>query len=93
MIKKLFFILPFATALALNSCGGGCDASTADGAAKCMCEMMKEYEAVENDEVKAKEMDDKFDKFDAEVEKNIKDGKYTENDVEEALKKIEDCKM
>lgn len=51
-----------------------------------MCDMMKEYESVKDDEAKAKELDEKFDKFEDEVEKNIKDGKYSENDVEKALR-------
>lgn len=84
-MKKLLIVLPVAIALTLSSCGGGCDASTADGAATCMCDMMAEYEKVKDDKDKAKELDEKFDKFEEEVEKNIEDGKYSEDDVKKAL--------
>jgi xylose isomerase len=86
-MKKLLIAVPvLAAALMFNSCGGGCDASTAEGAAQCMCDMMKEYESVKDDKDKAKELDEKFDKFEEEVEKNIKDGKYSEDDVEKAIR-------
>ncbi len=94
IMKKMFLAVPVAALLMFSSCGGGgCDASTADGAANCMCTMMKEYESVKDDKDKAKELDEKFDKLEDEVEKNIKDGKYSEDDVEAAMAKNSDCKM
>lgn len=93
-MKKLLLAVPVAAVLMFSSCGGGsCDASTADGAADCMCSMMKEYDSVKDDKDKAKELDEKFDKLEEEVEKNIEAGKYSENDVEAAMEKNSDCKM
>lgn len=89
-MKKLLMIP--VVAFAFSSCGGGsdkCDPATAEGAAKCICEMGEIDK--EEDKAKAEEkMNDLMKKME-EIEKNIKDGKYSENDVEAAAGKIEGC--
>lgn len=93
MIKKASLSI-FVAALIISSCGGGakeCDPATADGAAICLCEMSKAKD--EKDKDKAMEMMKKYMEKMEEIEKNIKDGKYSENDVEAAAAKIDGCKM
>ncbi len=85
-----FYILSFF--ILLSSCSRNCDTSTPETTAKCMCKMMKEYDEVREDDEKTKELNDKIDLLEAEVEKNIKEGKYTEEEIDEALLKMDGCK-
>ena len=80
-------------AFIISSCGGAkeCNPATAEGAAVCLCEMSKAKD--EKDKDKAMEMMEKYMEKMEEIEKNIKDGKYSENDVESAAAKIDGCKM
>lgn len=90
-MKKLILILPV-FALVMSSCGGGgCDPATADGAAACLCEFSKDLDS--DDKEKAKEAMENFSKKMEEIEKNIEDGKYSENDVEAAAAKIDGCEL
>jgi hypothetical protein len=91
-MKKILLILPLATFL--FSCGGGCDTSSADGAADCACNSAQDYyEAFEaKDEDKMKDIDGQMQSWENEVEGHIDKGDYSENDVEAALRK-RDCKM
>ena len=86
-------VMAFAsTLLFLSSCSRNCDTSTPETTAKCMCKLMKEFDEVREDDEKTNELNDKIDLLEAEVEKNIKAGKYTEEEIDAALLKMEDCK-
>ncbi len=89
-MKKLVIMSVIAATFA--SCGGGsdkCDPATAEGAAKCLCEMGEASK--EEDKDKAMELMKEYGAKMEEIEKNIEAGKYTENDVEAAAAKIEGC--
>lgn len=90
-MKKLF-IIPV-VAFAFASCGGSdkCDPATAEGAAKCLCEM--EAASKEEDKDKAMEKMKEYMTKMEEIEKNIEAGKYSESDVEAAAAKIDGCKL
>ena len=91
-MKYLFIAIPF---LAFTSCGGGaCDNSTPEGAADCACGYMDELKAIgeTQDQAKLEEIEPKIKAWEGEVEKNIDAGKYTENDLEAALK-AKNCNM
>jgi len=91
-MKYLFIAIPF---LAFTSCGGGaCDNSTPEGAADCACGYSDEFKAANEskDEAKMAELETKMQAWVTEVEKNMESGKYTENDVEAALK-AKNCDM
>ena len=59
-MKKLFIIGTLF--FAVTSCGGGCDTSTAEGAAQCGCEYTTEFMNAlsANDEAKMKEIETKM---------------------------------
>jgi type VI protein secretion system component VasF len=91
-MKKLLMIPVIAATFA--SCGGGsdkCDPATAEGAAKCLCEMGELSKEEDKDKAQEK-MTDLMKKME-DIEKNIKDGKYSESDVETAAGKIEGCEI
>lgn len=87
-MKKLLFTIP-AICLMLSSCGGGdaCDPSTAEGAAKCYCELEAEYDAAKEakDDTKKDELKKKKKEFMETAEKHMEAGDYTENDVEKII--------
>jgi hypothetical protein len=88
-MKKLLFTIP-AFCLLLNSCSGAsCDPSTAEGAAKCYCELQAEYDAAKEakDDAKKDELKKKKREFEEAAEKHMEAGDYTENEVEEIINK------
>lgn len=89
---KIFNLLGLITVLLFASCGKHCDASTAEGAANCTCKLMKEFDEAKGDEDKTKEVSAKYDEFIHEFEKNISEGLYTEDEVNEIIGKSENCK-
>ena len=91
-MKKLLLIAP-AFCFLLASCSGesseACDPSTAEGAAKCYCELDAEKDAAKeaNDDAKKDEIRTKMKKFEEEAEKHMEAGDYTENEVEAIINK------
>jgi len=91
-MKKIFFsTLLFAGAF-FSSCSKHCDSSTAEGAANCTCKLMKEFDEAKGDDDKTKEVAAAYDEFIREFEKNISEGLYTEEEVNEIINKTEGCK-
>lgn len=96
-MKKL--ILPLvAVGFLLASCGGGnpCeDLSTAENAAECYCEKSAEMDKLKeaDDKEAGMKLHDEMGKYEETIEKNIEDGKYTENDLEAAADKVEGCDL
>lgn len=83
--------LPLA-ALFITSCGGGeeagaCDYSTAEGVAKCYCELESAYDAAKEagDDAKKKELKAKKEEMEQAAEKHMDAGDYTENDIEKII--------
>ncbi len=95
-MEKLIVPMLAATLL-FASCGGNAcgDLETAEGVAKCMCEKSGEYEKAKeaNDEDAIKALKDERKEIMEKVEKNMEDGKYSENDVEAAAAKIDGCDL
>jgi hypothetical protein len=89
---KIFFLFGLISILFLASCGKHCDSSTAEGAANCTCKLMKEFDDAKGDNDKTKEVSAKYDEFIREFEKNISEGLYTEEEVNEIINKSENCK-
>jgi len=85
-MKKLFLTLPLA--VFLMSCGGGCDNSTADGAADCYCDLMSEMKEADeaHDDEAMSEIDERGEKWEDEIESHMEAGDYTENDLESAMR-------
>lgn len=80
-MKKLLVAATVATLL-LSSCSGGCDTSTAEGAANCLCELTDESMIVDQaDEAKAKEFSDKIIKVNTEIKDAIEAGNYTKEEL------------
>ena len=91
-MKYSIFYLLFFSGVILSSCGKHCDSSTPEGAANCTCKLMKEFDEAKGDESKTKEVSAKYDEFIREFEKNISEGLYTEEEVNEIINKSESCK-
>ncbi len=86
-MKKLLFTIP-AICLFLASCSGeSCDPSTAEGAAKCYCELDAELDAAKEagDDEKKGKLKDEMKAFKKEAEKHMEAGDYSENDVEKII--------
>lgn len=83
-MKKILFVLPLA--FYLTSCGG-CNTSSAEGAADCACdytkEIVKSMKAGDLDQVQ--EISKKMESLKKEVDEHIEAGDYSENDVESAM--------
>lgn len=90
MKNVLFFSL--LVAFLGTSCGKHCDVSTADGAANCTCKLMREFDEAKGDADKTKEVSAKYDEFIREFEKNVSEGLYTEEEVNELIEKMDGCK-
>ena len=67
-----------------------CDANNVDEAAKCLCEMFDQEDALKekNDDAKLKEAEEKTNALNDKIDEAIKAGKYTEEELKEAAKKI-----
>ena len=80
-MKKLLMVAVVATTL-LSSCSGGCDTSTAEGAANCLCELTDESVILDQtDDAKAKELSDKIIKINKEIKEAIEADKYTKDEL------------
>jgi hypothetical protein len=86
-LTPCFFLLLF-----LSACSRNCDVSTAQGAADCTCKLMKAFDDAKGDPDKTKEVAARFDQFQKDFEKNISEGLYTEEEVNELIDKNELCK-
>ena len=77
-------------ALFFVSCGG-CNTSTAEGAADCMCNYLKEgSEALaDGDKDKLEELGKKVQDLEEEVDKHVEAGDYTEDDLQAAVQALE----
>ncbi len=91
-MKYSIFYLLFFSGVILSSCSKHCDSSTAEGAANCTCKLMKEFDNAKGDNDKTKEVSAKYDEFIRGFEKNISEGLYTEEEVNEIINKSENCK-
>ena len=81
-MKKILLIVVIATTSLFTSCMGGCDTSTAEGAANCLCELTDQSVILDQtDEVAAKELSDKIIKTNKEIEKAIDAGNYTAEEL------------
>ena len=76
----------------LSACSRNCDVSTAQGAADCTCKLMKAFDDAKRDSEKTKEVAARFDQFQKDFERNISEGLYTEDEVNELIDKNELCK-
>lgn len=83
-MKRILFILPFAL---ICSCSQDCDNSTAEGAVDCFCDLTAEMEAAEaeGDEERSKEIDERGNAWQEEVDKHIEAGDYTKDDMEKVI--------
>lgn len=89
---KIFFLFLIPSMFFISSCGKHCNVSTAEGAADCTCKLMKEFDEAKGDAEKTKEVSAKYDEFIREFEKNISEGLYTEEEVNELIGKKDNCK-
>jgi hypothetical protein len=90
-MKKVYLFFLISIALIISSCGKHCVVSKADGAADCSCKLMKEFDQAKGDAGKTKEVSAKYDEFIHEFEKNISEGLYTEEEVNELIGKKDNC--
>lgn len=89
---KKILILSILISILTVSCGKHCDVSSADGAANCTCKLMREFDEAKGDADKTKEVSAKYDEFIREFEKNVSEGLYTEEEVNELIEKMDGCK-
>lgn len=93
MLKKnkiAVLLFAFAFGGVLQSCGGGCDTSTPDGAAACICDFTAETEGMEPDDEGAEELTERIFKTMGEIKKEIDKGSYTDEEFTKALEAA-DC--
>jgi hypothetical protein len=85
-MKKILYIIPFFT-LAFASCGGGCNNSTAEGAADCFCGLIEEQKQAEEDkdEDALSAIDDRGEAWEDEVDVHIENGDYTATEFGAAM--------
>ena len=87
-MKRILFVLPLA--LYLASCGG-CNTSSAEGAADCACDytkdMVKAMKDGDLDQLEA--ITKKMESLKEEVDGHVEAGDYSENDLESAMGKLE----
>jgi len=80
-MKKLLIVAIVATAF-LSSCSGGCDTSTAEGAANCLCELTDESVILDQtDDEAAQKLSDKIVKTNKEIKEAIDAGNYTKEQL------------
>lgn len=86
-MKKYFFILSIGL-MSLSSCEEACDTSTVEGAADCACYLYDQQtlDLTKDDKSLSDDIKSGLKQWEAEVEKHIEAGDYTEKELKTVLK-------
>ena len=84
-MKKIILVL--GVAAMITSCGGGCDTSSAEGAADCWCGYMDEMVVAigDKDADALKDIEERMEKSKEEIDGHIEAGDYSEDELEAKL--------